>query len=285
LTPDTGGWQSGTMTHLASVLRRAVTPLVLLTATTAAAGPPDVKTIVGRMKQALEPPRSSVRRMTLTVTQGSATSDVQVGQVRGQAAEGNRILNVVLAPADLRGTAYLVQEAPASAANKQWAYVPAIGRVRVLVSPEAFSAFLNSDFTFADLGFTPLKSRYKLLGEQAASGGHVYRIEETPAQQWYYSRIVTTVAADSFLPGDRQFYDPANQLWKVEHFEGVSTIQGVPTVIRTTMEDVQAKSRSTIAVTDLQYDAQVPPSLLDPAALPDAAKSPVWTSLNAPVGH
>src|SRR5262249_6595690 len=126
---------------------------------------------------------------------------------------------------------------------------------------------------------------YKLLGEDTEKGAHVYRIEQVPANQWYYTRIVTTVNADSFLPVERQFFDSANQLWKIERFEGVSTIQGVPTVINTSMEDVQSKSRSTIAVSDLQYDAQVPPALLDPAALPDAAKSPVLTSLSAPVGH
>ena len=267
------------------VVRGSIATLAVIAATTTAAAPPDIATIVGRMKQALEPPKSSVRKMTFTVTQDGATSQVQLGQARGKAADGNRILNVVLVPADLRGTAFVVQEAPASAANKQWAYVPAIGRVRTVVSPEAFSAFLNSDFTFADLGFAPLRSKYKVLGEDNVQGTHVYRIEETPPQQWYYARIVSTLSAESFLPIERQFYDPANQLWKVERFEGVSTIQGVPTVLSTSMEDVQAKSRSTIAITDLQYDAQIPPALLDPSALPDAAKSPVWTSLSAPVGH
>src|SRR5437660_1757457 len=83
-----------------------------------------------------------------------------------------------------------------------------------------------------------------------------------PAQRWYYTRIVTTVAADSFLPIERQFYDPANQLWKVERFQGVSTINGVPTVLTLSMDDVQAKSRTTITVTDLKYGARIPEALL-----------------------
>jgi hypothetical protein len=51
------------------------------------------------------------------------------------------------------------------------------------------------------------------------------------------------------------------------------------------MDDVQAKSVSTIAVTDLQYGATVPDALLEPDGLPLAATSPIWTSLNAPVGR
>jgi hypothetical protein len=47
---------------------------------------------------------------------------------------------------------------------------------------------------------------------------------------------------------------------------------------------VQAKSLSTITVTDLRYGAEIPDALLQPAALPKASTSPIWTSLNAPVG-
>ena len=117
------------------------------------------------------------------------------------------------------------------------------------------------------------------------AGTRVFRIQAVPPERWYYTRIVTTVAADTFLPIERKFYDPANELWKVERFEGVSTINGVPTVLKTSMDDVQAKSVSTIAVTDLQYGATVPDALLEPDGLPLAATSPIWTSLNAPVGR
>jgi hypothetical protein len=237
------------------------------------------------MKQALEPPQSSLRKSTLTVTQGGSTSKVVLGEARGKRGDSNRILAVVLAPPDLRGTAYLIQEAPASDNNVLSVWVPAIGRVRTLVSPEAFSAFLNSDFTYADLGFTPLRSTYTLEGEQAAQGGPAFRIQTILPQSWYYSRIVTTVAADSFLPIERKFYDVANELWKVERFQGVSKINGVPTVLTTSMDDVQSKSLSTLTVNDLQYGAKVPDALLDPDALPLAASSPLWTSLDAPVSR
>ncbi|MGH7894492.1 MAG: outer membrane lipoprotein-sorting protein [Candidatus Binatia bacterium] len=260
------------------------TAIVFVVAATAAAAPPDVAVIVSRMKQALEPTQSSLRKMTLTVAQQGTSSTVVLGQARGKLADGNRILTVVLEPPDLRGTAYLVQEAPASDDNKQWAWVPAIGRVRTLISPEAFSAFLNSDFTYSDIGFIPLHSTYSLLGEET-KGVHAYKIQAVPAQQWYYARIVSTVGADSFLPIERQFYDPANALWKTERFEGVSTINGVPTVLTTSMDDVQFGSKTTLHVTDLQYGAQIPDALLKPEGLPEAVKSPLWKQLNAPVGN
>src|SRR5262245_42765151 len=125
------------MTQDTQALRRmlpvTITTLAMLAATTAIAQTPDVQTLVRGMKQALEPARPSLRKLTLTVAQGGATSSVTLGQARGTVAGGNRILTVVLAPADLRGTAYLVEEQTAGDANQLWVYVPAIGRVRTVV--------------------------------------------------------------------------------------------------------------------------------------------------------
>jgi hypothetical protein len=43
------------------------------------------------------------------------------------------------------------------------------------------------------------------------------------------------VAADSFQPVERHFFDSANRQWKVEHWTQVDTINGVPTPRRITM--------------------------------------------------
>src|SRR2546427_12125610 len=86
-----------------------------------------------------------------------------------------RTLNVVLAPESLRGAAFLVQD-DGAASDVQWLYIPAIGRVRRLVSPEAYSAFLNSDFTYADLGFVDTGARYRLLGTKTYDGTRTLEI-------------------------------------------------------------------------------------------------------------
>jgi uncharacterized protein len=271
--------------HPSHRMRPILLAAVTLLATTAAwADPPDVQTLVRGMQQALEPPRPSLRKITLTVAQGGTTNQVTLGQARGKADGGNRILTVVLAPADLRGTAYLVQEQPESDADRLWVFLPAIGRVREVVGPEGFSAFLNSDFTYADLGFTALRFHYESKGETTANGVKAYRLEAVPKQNWYYAKVVSLIAADTLMPIERDFFDPANQPWKVERFEKLTTINGVPTPLTIAMDDTQAKSKSTLDVTSLQYDAQIPAALLQPQGLPQAVSSPLWASLTAPVG-
>jgi hypothetical protein len=276
------------MTRNANTRRRpcptAIATIVMLSATSALAQTPDVQALVRGMKQALEPAKPSLRRMTLTVAQEGTTSTVTLGQARGTVGGASRILTVVLAPADLRGTAYLVQEQAASPSDQLWVYVPAIGRVRTVVGPEAFSAFLNSDFTYSDLGFTALRWTYTAKDGDAVNGAKTYRVEGVPQQQYYYARVSSLIAGDGFMPIQRDFFDPANQPWKVERFEKVNAVNGVPTPLLVSMDDTQSKSRTTLTITDLSYDAQVPEALLQPEGLPKAVGSPVWSALKAPVG-
>ena len=258
--------------------------LLVLVAARAWAAPPDAATIVRQMKQALEPAQSSLRKVTLSVRQDGDTATVQLGEARGTGGDKNHILVAVLAPAELRGIAFLVKEEPAGPNDSTWTYLPAIRRVRSLVSSEAYSAFLNSDFTYSDLGFTSTRSSVSLLGEDTRDGVHVYRLSAVPVQNWYYSKIETTVAADTHLPIERRYFDPAGALWKVARWEHVAMINGIPTALLVTMDDVQAKSSSTMTVTDLAYDAAVSPTLMEPRNMLSAATSPVWTALQAPVG-
>ena len=83
------------------------------------------------------------------------------------------------------------------------------------MSPEAYTTFLNSDFTFADLGFVSMGARYTQLGEEKREGLATYKLEGIPRDRWYYSRLLVWAASDTFLPVERQFFDVANGLFKV----------------------------------------------------------------------
>ena len=237
--------------------------------------PSTVDAIVDRMNTTLDPDRSSVRMLTFRVSRPGGDSQITVGEARCKIGNVMRDLAVVLAPESLRGTAYLIEEA-AAGDGVQWLYVPAIGRVRKLVSPETYASFLNSDFTYADLGFAPLKTRYIVHGEEARDDTRTYRIEGVPADPSYYARTVTWVAVDSEVPVERELYDAVGRLWKVERFEEPTVINGVPTLRRISMEDLQANTRTDIEVTAVRYDLDVPPALFDPTQLHNASRSSLW---------
>jgi hypothetical protein len=190
------------------------------------------------------------------------------GQARKRVNGGGRMVTVLQSPQDLRGIAWLLQDGPGETVQSLWE--PYIRRVRKLIPVEGEQAFLGSEYTYGDLGMVNLHATYTLLGEEKLDGVKAYRIQEVPRSQWYYAQIVNWIAADTFFPLKREFYDPSNTLWKVETFGQVTKINGVPTVLRQSMVDKQTGGSTVIDTTDVRYGIEVPDSLFDPRQLPHA---------------
>jgi hypothetical protein len=261
-----------------NVIRLTVVALFLSLGTTALAAPVDGTAVVGQMRAALEPERSAVRQITFKVSGPDGTvTPVTVGEARGRVGDTRRILAVVLAPASLRGMSYLLQQGSGDV-NVQWVFLPAVGRVRKMTSPEAHTAFLNSDFTYADLGFIGTGSKFTLIGDAELDGVKCQLVQAVPKETWAYSRTVTCIAHDGHLPVDRQIYDASNTLWKVQKWSRPEAIDSVPTILSTTMEDVQAKSRTDLEVGAVRYGIPLPESLFDPAQLGKAAEATIWAA-------
>ena len=160
-------------------------------------------------------------------------------------------------------------------------YLPAIRRVKEIKGlVDQYTSFLGTDFTYADLGFIKLHNYYRLVGEENHGGVQAYKIEaKMPEEKDYYSRIITWVAADTFLPLQRDYYDPAGELWKTELFEDVSVINGVPTPLRIKMKDVRSEPKHRALFEYVEYDIEVPDLLFDPKELPQVADHECWQAL------
>ena len=254
--------------------------VLVLAAGPALANEPDAATLVRRMKAALEPDRPSIRKLTITISagDGEATKWI-VGQARKRFEDGNRILIVMLAPPDVKGSAYLMREMAANSGVEEDVYFPTVRRVRRVLPIEGFRAFLNSDFTLADLGFVSLRATYRLIGEGTRAGVHAYQIDEMPTApevKWYYSHTVTWIAVDTALPVERDFYDSANALWKVETFGDVKEIDGVATPQHLRMDDKQGGGYTEIDVGDVRYGVDIPDSLFEIDRLGEAASWSHW---------
>ena len=222
--------------------------LVFLVNTATAAAPatavaPDVMTIMKKTKEAFEPMRPSKRKMIITVKSKGETVQLVAGQALKNFPDGKRMLMVMLEPADIKGMAFMVYERKdkPDKPDVMFVYLPALRRVKEIKGlADQYASFFGTDFTFADLGFIKLHKYYRLLGEENHGGVQAYKIEaKVPKEKDYYSKIITWVNADTFLPLQRDYYDPAGELWKTELFEDVSIINGVPTPLRITMKDLK----------------------------------------------
>ena len=224
--------------------------LVFLVNTAIAGAPatapaPDVMTIMKKTKEAFEPMRPSKRKMVITVKSKRAkgeTAQFIVGQAIKKFPDGKRMVMVILEPTELKGTTTLIWEQENKPEDRMFIYLPALKRTKEIKG-------------FVD--------KYKIESKM-------------PGEKDYYSKTITWVATDTFLPLQRDYYGPSGELWKTELFEDVSSINGVPTPLRLTMKDPLINGSTEIYLSDVEYDALVPDSLFDPNGLPQVSAHECW---------
>jgi len=250
-------------------------PLLVLTALPAGAADAP-QALLQRMKTWLEPKQTSTRQLAMTIRSGKESAQWTAAQARGSLDGANYVLTVLLGPADVRGTASLIKEEPGKP-TLEWVYLPALRRVREILPVDEFDAFLDTEFTYADFGFVNVGDRaLKTLGPADINGVAGVQVQETPTDQRTFTSIVTSLIPATGQPLKREYYGPAKRLWKVETFENVAEIHGVPTVQRVRMEDVQTGYGSEYRASEIAYGVTIPKELLDPGQLPRAADSPLW---------
>jgi hypothetical protein len=257
-----------------AVAAAALTLIGLAAGREAAAAELTGSQVVQQMRAVVEPDKPSVRLMDMTVTSGPEKTTFQLVQARKQLPDGRRSVTVLLGPPAARGLAYLVEEKKGSA-PVEYVYVPMVRRVRKFMGTENHTAFLDSDFTYADLGFLPTDTTDTLVGEEKIAGRDVYKVESVPdaeVKRWYYSKIATWIDKETLLPVQRDFYDPAGQVFKIETFGSATRVDGIPTPLQITMETVGAQSKSAIQVTDVTYGSGLPDDLFVPAKLSQIAE-------------
>jgi outer membrane lipoprotein-sorting protein len=243
----------------------------------ALAAPPSAMQIAEGMKAALEPPKPSLRAFEVTITAPEGGKTSWIGrQARKQLPDGRRMLTILLSPTDLRGTAVLSQERPGEQ-EVQWAYLPALRRVRKLVDRTAFESVLGTDVTYSDMGFFSVTDRtFEYLGEEKVDGRSVYKLQEVPKDKWLFSRVVSYVDPSTMLPVRREYYDLVGELWKVALRDNSAVVEGIPTPLHYRMEDKQAGGSTDVQVTEVRYNVELPDDLFQPNKLPQAASNPVW---------
>lgn len=239
-----------------------------------AASDPAGDQVIQQMRAVLEPDRPSLRIMDMTVQGDGESTTFRLAQARKTLPDGRRSLTVLLAPPAARGLAYLVVEKKGSPEPIEYTYVPVVRRVRKLVGAENQTAFLDSDFTYADLGFLPLDTQNRLVGEEKLGDRDVYKVESVPAaeiEKWYVSKIATWVDKQTLLPVQRDFYSPNGEVFKIETFDNVNRVDGVPTPFQITMQNVGADTKSVLKVTEVTYGSGLPDNLFEPKELPQIA--------------
>ena len=135
---------------------------------------------------------------------------------------------------------------------------------------------MGTDFTWADFDIKDPGGEHKILEEIVTAEKKFYKIETIPAENWYYSRIVSRISMDNFLPVQRDYYDNTGKLWKVKTFEKVVVLKTIPMPLLIRMQNKVYNQSTELIISDVCFDAPyVKKEMFDPKKLSEAAFSPI----------
>lgn len=123
-------------------------------------------------------------------------------------------------PPDVRGTGLLTYQNPRGD-DKQWLYLPALRRVKVIASTNKSGAFMGSEFAYEDIsGNTLDRFEYELIGEEKYNGKDCYIVNRIPTyENSGYTSIKTWYDKDNYLVLRNEYIDRKNSLLKVLKLE------------------------------------------------------------------
>ena len=119
----------------------------------------------------------------------------------------------------------------------------------------------GSDFSYEDMNTKDRRKDFssKLLGEEEVDGELCYKIEMTKKEGAHisYSRAISWVDKERFIPLKMEFYDEYNELWKVLTLDGISKIGEYWSAKDIEMKNVQKGSRTIMSSSSVEYDIDV----------------------------
>lgn len=178
--------------------------------------------------------------------------------------DGRKVMIRFTAPADIAGTSFLVLETEDSLETEQHLYLPALKRTRRIVTSQQGRSFVNSDFTYEDMQRQPLKNWiYQLEAQSEYLGRCCYVLisEPLPTTDSQYSRIVSLIDVESFMPLQVDFYDVKKRHCKRYQVGKLALIDGIVTEMAVVMEDLLSGHTTNLVTKQVRYNSNLSDTL------------------------
>ena len=165
-------------------------------------------------------------------------------------------------PGDLRRLTFMIWKYPGRD-DDRWIYVPAIDLIRRIAAEDKYSSFVGSDFSYEDVsGRDVSEDTHSILGEEMLADRDVFVVVSIPRASAAFTRRVSWIDKENFLPLKEEFYDAQDQLQRIftaSVIEDVVVGEGddrriYPTIMKRTMKNVRTGHRTEITVVSVSYD-------------------------------
>lgn len=239
-----------------------------MTADVAAQAPPDPTEIMGRNFVATKV-LDSLQDTTITLINRAGQQRVRrtsgATKLDSNGVDNMRVVRFV-SPPDVAGTATLMLE-HAAGDDDIWIYLPALRKVRRIVSSNKSESFVGTDFSYGDvIGHRPQDWRYRLLREETVAGHRAFVIEAAPATDAVrdasgYSRMVHWIRVDNFMTLQSEYWDRQGEPIKRAVFSDIRLVDAERQkwqAMKLEATNVQTGHRTTIVFENFRANQGVP---------------------------
>jgi hypothetical protein len=178
----------------------------------------DASAILERSRE-LTMPDALEATITLTITDKNGSSRVRTNNmITKKYPDGTeRRLIRFAAPAEVQGTSVLIHDYK-DKQDDMWIYLPALKRVRRIVTTEKGKSFMGSEFSNADIS-SPPASDFVNRHLEGSGDGNQHIIESIPASadianEYGFARKISFLDTDNLHLRRMEFYDKAGVLIK-----------------------------------------------------------------------
>ncbi len=134
-----------------------------------------------------------------------------------------------LTPSDVKGTVSLLVENSAKD-DDIWIYLPALKKVRRLVSSNKKDSFVGTDFSYGDvIGHKPAEWNHKILKDDSCDGKPCWQVESVPKNDDVknnsgYGKRVAWILKENFVAVKTELFDESNQPKIVGKFSDIQLV-------------------------------------------------------------
>ena len=160
-------------------------------------------------------------------------------------------------PGDVRRMTFMVWKYLGQE-DDRWMFIPAVDLVKRIAANDKYSSFVGSDFTYEDISGRDIDSdTYQLLRSEKFKEWDCFVVERTPKESSLYTKRLSWVEKNTFLPVKEEFYDAQQELVKVFIAEKIESVtagsEEIPSVTKGVMKNIKSGHRTEVAYETISY--------------------------------
>lgn len=170
--------------------------------------------------------------------------------------DGDKALTIFDEPRDVRGSAFLTHSKTLEP-DEQWLFLPAVNRVRRIVSRNKSGPFMGSEYAYEDLSSFELeKFSFTYLRDEEMHDEVCYVVEQIPQDEFSgYSRMVVWVDKSEYRVQKIDYYDRRDSLLKTLTIHDYKQYKDIFwRADRMEMVNAQNQKSTTLLMTDIKFD-------------------------------